>query len=59
LINYSKQVFDCTSLDDLEAPSKAFISKIASLTLKDLQVSFKSKELPPQQENSQEEHKGE
>ncbi len=50
--SYTKKVFECTSLDELQNPSKAHILQVAALTLQEFKVEFLPKEIPPPQEEA-------
>ncbi len=52
---FTKKIFDCPSLADLAAPAKAFITEVAELALPEIQIVFRPKEMPPQEEVIEEE----
>jgi hypothetical protein len=48
-------VFECSSAADLVASTKSFIQEVAALALPELQIVFKKKEMPPQEDIAEEE----
>ncbi len=47
---FTKKVFECTCPSDLILPTQALISEVTALALPELQVVFRPKEMPPQEE---------
>jgi len=43
-------VFEAATAADLIAPTKDFIVEVAELALPDMQIVFRSKEMPPQED---------
>jgi hypothetical protein len=54
---FTKKIFACTTTAELIAPTKAFITEVASLALPDLLVMFRQKEMPPQEEAAEQEER--
>ena len=52
---FTKKIFACTTTAELIAPTKAFITEVASLALPDLLVMFRKKDMPPQEEAAEQE----
>ena len=54
---FTKKIFACTTTAELIAPTKAFITEVASFALPDLLVMFRQKDMPPQEEVAEQEER--